>query len=438
MQSEVTLLANRLDRIASTSRYSRDFTLNALEFAIQEIIACFSVYRTYIHDGSVSARDEQIVQRATAMAKRRNPAIETNTFDFVRDVLLLKEPHELSDEVWREREFLVGRFQQVTSPVQAKGVEDTAFYRYIPLLSIDEVGGEPRHAIVSSEQFHQQNVKRHSQWPGSMLATTTHDTKRSEDVRARLNVLSEALDCGAKLCSAGIGSTANICARWMATQHRVAMISGCFIKRWSASGPPRHRQTRACSIIERVLRYMEKATHEAKLHTSWISPNTAYDAAVKQFVQTVLADANSKFSLDLQEFVETILDCGLLNAASQVLLKLTSPGVPDIYQGQELWDFSLVDPDNRRPVDYDLRQHLLREIREGNCPERFTTRLCPLSARQSARQPLQDVCNIGVAQVSPANAGWNAAAYLYASANFGCSRPSLDRACLVPNLGSQA
>ncbi len=366
MQSEVTLLANRLDRIASTSRYSRDFTLNALEFAIQEIIACFSVYRTYIHDGSVSARDEQIVQRATAMAKRRNPAIETNTFDFVRDVLLLKEPHELSDEVWREREFLVGRFQQVTSPVQAKGVEDTAFYRYIPLLSIDEVGGEPRHAIVSSEQFHQQNVKRHSQWPGSMLATTTHDTKRSEDVRARLNVLSEAPGLWRKALQRWhrlnrkhlreVDGHAAPCRndQWLFYQTLVGI--------WPASPPS--DQERA-SIIERVLRYMEKATHEAKLHTSWISPNTAYDAAVKQFVQTVLADANSKFSLDLQEFVETILDCGLLNAASQVLLKLTSPGVPDIYQGQELWDFSLVDPDNRRPVDYDLRQHLLREIREA-------------------------------------------------------------------------
>lgn len=364
MQSEVQLLAHRLDRLAHRFRHSRDFTLNALQFVLSEIIACFSVYRTYIREGSVSKRDEQVVQRAVAQARRRNPAAETATFDFVRQVLLLAEPPELDDDSWQEREFLVGRFQQVTSPVQAKGVEDTAFYRYIPLLSLDEVGGEPTSAVKSVGEFHQQNLQRHEQWPSNMLTTTTHDTKRSEDVRARINVLTEIP-----------AAWRNIAQRWHRLNSKYLrdvdgepapsrndewLLYQTLIGMWPAT-PPSHEERQ--SLIARLQQYMEKATHEAKLRTSWISPSQQYDSAVQEFVATILKDPSSKFSLSLQQFVDAIINAGLINAASQVLLKLTSPGMPDIYQGQELWDFSLVDPDNRRPVDYELRRHLLGELR---------------------------------------------------------------------------
>ncbi len=363
MRSEVTLLATRLDRLAHRSRYYRDFTLNALEFALQEIIACFNVYRTYIRASEVSARDGRILQRAVAMAKRRNPATETEAIDFVRDVLLMREPRDLDEASCQERESLVGRFQQVTSPVQAKGIEDTAFYRYIPLLSMEEVGGEPRLACKSTADYHAQNIQRHELWPTSMLATTTHDTKRSEDVRARLNVLTEA-----------VGPWRKALQRWVRLNRKYVrevegfeapcrndqwMFYQTLVGVWPVSPPTTIERA---ELISRLQQFMEKATHEAKLRTSWISPNQAYDAAVKHFVAAVLSEDNKVFNHSLQEFIDSVLDFGLANAAAQVALKMTAPGVPDIYQGQEIWDFSLVDPDNRRPVDYQLRQHLLHEI----------------------------------------------------------------------------
>lgn len=372
MQSEIQLLGHRLDRLSHHSRHSRDFTLNALQFALREIIACFSVYRTYIRDGSVNRRDEQIVHRAVAQARRRNPAIESETFEYVKNVLLLNEPETMDDQTWRQRELLVGRFQQVTSPVQAKGVEDTAFYRYIPLLSLEEVGGEPTAATKSIEEFHQQNLQRQELWPHTMLTTTTHDTKRSEDVRARINVLSEipgqwrkALQRWHRLNRKHLREVDGEQApsrndEWLLYQSLVGV--------WPTSPPSADERK---ILIERLQQYMEKATHEAKERTSWISPSVQYDTAVKEFVAAILADASSKFSVALEEFVASTINAGLLNAAAQVLLKLTAPGRPDIYQGQELWDFSLVDPDNRRPVDYQLRSHLLGEVQfETSSPER--------------------------------------------------------------------
>jgi malto-oligosyltrehalose synthase len=363
MQSEVQLLAHRFDRIAQRYRHSRDFTLHALRSAIREIIACFPVYRTYIRQGCVSHRDRQIVLRAVAQARRRNPATETSTFDFVRDVLLLEEPAELDAVGECERDALVGRFQQVTSPVTAKGVEDTAFYRHIPLLSLEEVGGEPERGARTLEEFHQQNRQRQQQWPLSMLATTTHDTKRSEDVRARINVLTEVPGLFRKAVQ-----------RWHRMNRKYLLeVDGepapsrndewlfyqTLIGMWPTESPDQDSRS---ELIRRLQQYMEKATHEAKLRTSWISPSEQYDAAVRGFVETVLAEPSGRFAADVEQFNRDIIQAGLLNAAAQVVLKLTSPGTPDIYQGQELWDFSLVDPDNRREVDYALRQQLLAGI----------------------------------------------------------------------------
>ena len=194
MASELQLLAHRLNRISERHRGSRDFTLNTLRVALRAILACFPVYRTYIGSGSLSERDRQFVHRAAAQAKRRNPARDAAVFDFIRDVLLLESPPGLDEAGRAERELFVGRFQQVTSPVMAKGIEDTAFYRYFPLASLNEVGGDPARGPVSVEEFHRQNQARQRQWPGSLLASTTHDTKRSTDVRARLAVLTEVAE----------------------------------------------------------------------------------------------------------------------------------------------------------------------------------------------------------------------------------------------------
>ena len=191
MSSDLQLLAHRLNRISERHRRSRDFTLNTLRIALREILACFPVYRTYIREGYVSERDRQVVCRAVAQAKRRNPATNAAVFDFIRDVLLLERPPDLDEAGRRERELFVGRLQQVTSPVMAKGIEDTAFYRYFPLASLNEVGGDPARGATSIEEFHRHNLARQAAWPQSLICTTTHDTKRSEDARARINVLSE-------------------------------------------------------------------------------------------------------------------------------------------------------------------------------------------------------------------------------------------------------
>ncbi|MGD0901132.1 MAG: malto-oligosyltrehalose synthase, partial [Thermoguttaceae bacterium] len=191
MSSELQLLAHRLNRISERHRGSRDYTLNTLRIALREILACFPVYRTYIRPGEVSERDRQVVQRAVAQARRRNPAAAAAVFEFVRDVLLLEQPPDLDDSGRRDREVFVGRFQQVTSPLVAKGIEDTAFYVYLPLVSLCEVGSDPARGAATIEEFHAASADRLREWPQSLIATTTHDTKRSEDVRARMNVLSE-------------------------------------------------------------------------------------------------------------------------------------------------------------------------------------------------------------------------------------------------------
>jgi (1->4)-alpha-D-glucan 1-alpha-D-glucosylmutase len=365
MSSELQLLAHRINLISERNRKSRDFTLNTLRVAMREILACFPVYRTYIREGNVSERDRQFVCRAVAQAKRRNPAINSAAFDFIRDVLLLQLPPDLDDAGRSERALFVGRFQQVTSPVMAKAIEDTAFYRYFPLVSLNEVGGDPSRGVTAVEEFHRQNLSRQTMWPGSLISTTTHDTKRSEDVRARINVLSE------------------IAPQWRKAVNRWARLNRRHIREvdgqpapsrndeylfyqnltgiWPLAEPDRetHQQ-----LIERMQAYMEKATHEAKVHTSWINPFPEYDAAVREFVAAVLKpQAKNRFLSEFRRFHEKIVNWGLFTALSQTLLKLTSPGVPDIYQGQEIWDFSLVDPDNRRPVDFTLRRAMLAELK---------------------------------------------------------------------------
>lgn len=363
MQSEVQLLAHRLDRLSNRHRLSRDYTLQALRAVLREIMACFPVYRTYLVDGCVTDRDRRVVQRAIALARRRNPVADASVYHFVRDVLFFEQPANLDAEGRLQRDLFVGRFQQVTGPVMAKGVEDTAFYRYLPLTSLEEVGGEPVHAVRSVADLHEQNATRRAHWPQALLASTTHDTKRTEDVRARITILSEIPD-----------RWRTVVQKWTRTNRKhVREVDGepapsrndewlvyqTLVGMWPLLPPDAAQRE---ELVSRLQAYMRKAIHEAKVRTSWINPNAAYDEAVDHFVASILSDRNPRFLKDLQEFHESIVDAGLWTSISQILIKLTAPGIPDIYQGQEIWDFSLVDPDNRRPVNYARRRQLLDEI----------------------------------------------------------------------------
>jgi (1->4)-alpha-D-glucan 1-alpha-D-glucosylmutase len=358
MSSELLMLAHRLNRISEHHRRSRDLTLNMLRLAAREVLVSFPVYRVYPRKEGVSDRDRRFVDLAVAKAKRQNPAFHPGVFDFLRNVLLLQHPDGSSAETIAEREVLAGRFQQVTSPVMAKGVEDTSFYVWVPLGSVNEVGGDPRRPTTSAKQFHDQNAERRLRYPQAMLATTTHDTKRSEDVRARLNVLSEI----PKDWRTAVQRFSRINKRWRRDVEGEPAPSAkdeylyyqSLLGIWPCQ-PPTAEQRGV--LIERLQGYMEKATHEAKQRTSWINPNPAYDEAVRDFVsQTLQESPQNRFVSEVQTFLERIVDAGQYNALGQLVLKLLSPGVPDIYQGQELWDYSLVDPDNRRAVDFKTRR----------------------------------------------------------------------------------
>jgi (1->4)-alpha-D-glucan 1-alpha-D-glucosylmutase len=364
MASELQMLAHRLNRISEQHRRTRDFTLNALRHALREVLSCFPVYRTYPQPGGVSDRDRRFVNRAVERAKRQSPTEDPAAFDFIRDVLLLRHPAGLSEEAIREREDFACRFQQVTSPVMAKGVEDTAFYVYFPLVSANEVGADPAHAVTRVESFHQQNLERQSQQLHSLLATSTHDTKRSEDVRARINVLSEV----PRLWRDTASRFSRLTRRWRKdldgspapSRSDEYLFYQSLVGIWP-SEPPNDSARQA--LIERLQNYMDKATHEAKQRTSWINPHVEYDQAVRQFVADCLTPSKAnRFLPEFTAFHRKIVDAGQYAALSQVVLKMMSPGSPDIYQGQEIWDYSLVDPDNRRPVNFARRTQLLEQM----------------------------------------------------------------------------
>ena len=366
MSSEVNTLGHYLNKISEQNRHTRDFTLNSLIKSIVEVIACFPVYRTYTNSFEVLERDRQYIETTINRAKRLNPAISASVFDFIRDVLTLRFSDNMIDEHKKAWLNFVKRFQQITGPVMAKGVEDTAFYLYNRLVSLNEVGGSPERFGITLEAFHGQNIERCKSRPLAMLASSTHDTKRSEDVRARINVLSEIPDQWREALS-----------RWGRQNRRLKMLVD------GKPAPSRNEeylfyQTLVgtwpfCSFEDeefalfrsRIKEYMLKAMREAKVHTSWISPNTLREDAVMYFIDSVLTvSRQNNFIHDFAAFQKTTAACGIFNSLSQTLLKITSPGIPDFYQGNELWDFSLVDPDNRRPVDYQVRKSLLAGLQQ--------------------------------------------------------------------------
>jgi (1->4)-alpha-D-glucan 1-alpha-D-glucosylmutase len=363
MASELNVLAHRLNRFSERHRHYRDYTLNSLSQAMREIIACFPVYRTYVNERDVIMdRDRDYVDRAVAEAKRRNPNRPRAVYDFIGDLLLRRAGFIPVEELGEHLSF-IGKFQQVTSPVTAKGIEDTALYIYNRLVSLNEVGGEPDRFGTSTATLHAWLLERSRRWPHGLSATSTHDTKRSEDVRARLNLLTEIP-----------GAWKQATGRWARTNRRARttidgqsypsrneeyLLYQTLVGSWPL-GDVTDADLRAYTA--RIVTYMQKAMREAKVYTSWLNPSHRHEEAMTRFVETVLAPENDAFRNDFVEFQRRVTQLGLFNSLSQLLLKIAAPGVPDFYQGTELWDLSLVDPDNRRPVDYARRRRLLREI----------------------------------------------------------------------------
>jgi (1->4)-alpha-D-glucan 1-alpha-D-glucosylmutase len=365
MSGEQNVLARKLDRISEQHRWSRDFTLNSLGRVLAEVIACFPVYRSYVtSDGSVSSDDRRYVKTAVNAAKRRNAALSESTFDFLAAVLVLDQPDGLDDAARAERLDFTLRFQQLTSPVMAKGFEDTALYRFYPLASLNEVGGNPTSCGISVEAFHARNERRIREWPHALSATSTHDTKRGEDVRARINVLSEMPDAWEQAVRRWHELNTSLRVQWedmyVPDANEEYFFYQTLIGVWplETMTPAQHEQ-----FVTRIEDYMCKSSKEAKFHTSWVSPNAAHDEALAEFVRAALKrDPANHFLADFARFRRPIEIAGMLNALSQTVIKAGSPGVPDLYQGTELWDYNLVDPDNRRPVDFAIRSAMLEEI----------------------------------------------------------------------------
>ena len=405
LASELNVLANLLSRIALANRHTCDFTLNSIRSALAEIIASFPVYRTYVNGPDVSPEDRRYVEQAVATGRKRSTAADLSVFDFVRRVLLIEVNG--GGTGWYKRAIIrfAMKFQQVTSAVMAKGVEDTAFYRYNRLVSLNEVGGNPNKFGTTIEEFHAANQERLKCWPHSMLASSTHDSKRSEDVRARINVLSEMpaawrlhlrrwRDWNRK-------RKQTVDEQAAPTRNDEYLLYQTLIGAWPAE-PLDDAGWKAFS--QRIEQYMLKAAKEAKEHTSWANTNQEYEDALVKFVRVILQrDGKNEFLDDFEQFQRRIAQIGAWNSLSQCLLKLTSPGVPDIYQGNELLQLSLVDPDNRRPVDYGERKRLLEELRStGRSPEQFIDRLDHFGANADKAKLYLTSKTLGLRKTVPA------------------------------------
>lgn len=352
LASEIGVLAERLERLAEGDRRSRDFTLTALRTAIIETIACFPVYRTYVRpDGTRERADNNHIEKAIRGAKRRARELSPAVFDFLGEVLRARDERYLDFAL---------KFQQVTGPVTAKGAEDTAFYRFARLVSLNEVGGDPGHFGTPLDDFHKEAARRAAKWPHAMIATSTHDTKRGEDTRARINVLSELHDSWVAYLSSW-GRLARSYARDLEDVRAPSLADEYLFYQNVLGAWPLDGNFDA--FADRLVDYMMKAIREAKRYTSWTNQNTEYEEGVEAFVRAMLAD--EAFTRDMTALHERISTYGAQNGLSQTLVKFTAPGVPDTYQGSEVWNQSLVDPDNRRPVEYARLEALTKRLDDG-------------------------------------------------------------------------
>jgi (1->4)-alpha-D-glucan 1-alpha-D-glucosylmutase len=352
--SDVNRLASQFVEICEGNRDRRDYTRAEIRRAIREVAACFTIYRTYVvaERNELTDEDRHEIEAAVACAKEKRTDIDAGLFDFIADVLMLRQRGAL------ESEFLL-RFQQFTSPVMAKGVEDTVFYCFNRMIGLNEVGGAPANDGLTIEEFHAFCVKMQATFPLTMNTLSTHDTKRGDDVRARLAALTE------------------IPGRWKSALQRWSRMNAGFK---TNKFPDRNTEYFLYQTLigawpispERLLAYMQKATREAKEQTAWTQQNKEFEDALRNFIQKILN--SSEFLRDLDAMVVRVNQAGRINSLAQSLLRYTAPGVPDTYQGGELWDYRLVDPDNRTPVDYELRQSMLNELQQGMRPEEIMQR----------------------------------------------------------------
>ena len=362
LASELNVLASILSRIALSNRHTCDFTLNSLRNALSDVVANFPVYRTYLTQDIVSDRDRGYIETALQAAKRQSKAQDTSVFDFIRQVLLTRKDDPHGNGYRKSFITFAMKLQQFTSPVMAKGLEDTSFYRYHPLMSVNDVGGNPLEFGVTPEDFHRKTATRAQLWPHAMLATSTHDSKLSEDVRSRLNVLSEIpaqwrlkarqwrqLNQKMKISLDG---------QEVPTRNDEYLFYQALLGIW-----PTGSDVPTGEVCERLQNYMLKATREAKESTSWANQNLEYEKGLGAFIGAALdPTSGEEFLADLRAFLPRIVAAGMMNSLSQTLLKIASPGVPDFYQGSELLNLRLVDPDNRGLIDYVSRQETLCEL----------------------------------------------------------------------------
>ncbi|MGE5468306.1 MAG: malto-oligosyltrehalose synthase [Ignavibacteria bacterium] len=372
MAAELNVLASQLARIALASRDTCDFTVNSLRHALADVAAAFPVYRTYVTPAGASEDDRRHIDWAVGRAKKRSRLADASVFDFVRDALTgalaAGRPPGYVEQVFG----FAMRFQQFTGPVAAKGIEDTAFYLYNRLVSLNEVGGDPTRFGTPVAAFHRAAQERGLRWPHAMLSTSTHDTKRSEDVRARIDALSELpaewLEHLRRWRRVNRSKKQQVDDAPAPSHNDEYLLYQTLLGVWPAGDPDAPALE---ALRERVQAYMLKAVREAKARSSWINPNLEYEKALAGFIDALFgAGGRNYFLEDFLPFQRRIARLGMLNSLSQLVVKLASPGVPDIYQGNELWDLSLVDPDNRRPVDYEVRRRMLdamtASLRDGD------------------------------------------------------------------------
>jgi (1->4)-alpha-D-glucan 1-alpha-D-glucosylmutase len=366
---EMRSLGRQLGELAAQGRYARDLPRHELAEALIETTACFGVYRTYIRNLDLPPESTKVLEEALAQARLRKPSLNPQCFDFLRDVLLLlNPPHVLPDHREARLSFVL-RWQQFTGPIVAKGLEDTTLYVYYPLASLNEVGGDPAPDAICPREFFEFIAERQKRWPHSMNASSTHDTKRAEDVRARISVLSEMPQEWQKRLH-----------QWAAMneKYKIAANGGAMV-------PDRNEEyflyqtllgmwplekDELGGVLERLQSYAVKAIREAMVHTRWTRPNLAHEEGLKKFIAAILDEReNHPFLEDFFSFHHDIAFYGMLNSLSQTLLKITAPGVPDFYQGSELWDLRLVDPDNRGTVDFARRIELLTALKQNGSRE---------------------------------------------------------------------
>jgi (1->4)-alpha-D-glucan 1-alpha-D-glucosylmutase len=378
LTGELQVLTSEIDRIAESHWRTRDFTFNNLRDALREVVAFFRVYRTYVSAAGTRPEDRSEIEYAIAAAKRHNPSIDTSLFEFIEGVLTTDLVRRRPSSFGRRRVIRFAmHFQQFTGPVMARAMEDTAFYRYHRLISLNEVGGDPRRFGLTPGEFHDLNRDRARTSPTAMLTSSTHDTKRGEDVRARINVLSEIpaewdvhVRRWARINRAKKIAAGNRCALEPNDEYLLYQtLVGAWPNELTGMKASALDREKVRAFSERIADYMIKAIREAKIHSNWNDPNEAYETAGRAFLAAILdTSGTTPFLTSFLPFQAGIARLGAVNSLAQTVLKLTVPGIPDVYQGTEFWDLNLVDPDNRRPVDFPERAESLARFEAGVSP----------------------------------------------------------------------